>query len=989
MDDKPGVISIKEFAGRILDDASKWVLFLGDRISYDQLNNRKKLFSDLAIEASREKETDPLVKTKIMKAVQGGDYTGLSGILFGNRWDGASFLDEVGEAQMKWRERYAKELVKREKINISNAPAELGDILKIFPGIILTTCQDETIEAFLEYEKSMPVDDTVFTPYNLEVSEEWDRWIKDKGVRAWDLASREDKDIRDKAHILVKLYGSRKNPYKMLLSEKDFEECYSEKSNAHLFLKKIFRTKNLLFVGMDLGKEGPLSHAEGILKLLEEEPGDVERYLLDEEGTGEGELARYHIKPVKAGEGGIKEFGRKLEKQIKDLRKEANKTSCREEACGYRKEEGISREIGEDAENNGTLDQRMALEQFELFYNRRSHNEFLKNEKEMNILKVKILGFGENGRSHKQWNKKSIEQLAVAANNVADFYDLEEIFSFAEKACLNNDGGPKRGERTPGEFYEMVTRNMLNERLSARSRYLHQILSFYGSGFPFGFLMLLSKDEEELKKWKRAGIQLTNSGIYVKRHHRKNLHERMFHADNVMRTAGTNPYKKKFKNIIKERCRQPGEGYFYPLDSTLINEGDKEKEKEKLEEMFVKMHHILRDKSEGYKQLHSLLQTEMPEIINNMRKLESGRKQWEPAMLYYLLRESRAIPRDRGILREEIKDCFAKASEALETENRKESRKALLDEVMLLQTESLIESQSYKKENQNQAIGKCIEAENLIDREEKKGKWKRDETPEQIFEQRIQICLLKARIYGRLSSILEIERCRKKEADCSEQKSMLKKMNNSLEYARRLIRTRESLLGSSYEEIWAEWDHLKGEYYFKMSQFHWENRQYSDRKEISREEKESYKRAEEHYGMALSYYGKYPYKFWIQRADVMRNMADLYCQKGKSIEDGKDKESLREQCYNMLMEAYVLYRSNGDLHGIADVLQSMGNVEDFHEIGEKNRSPLCFYKVSKDLYDYLNDDWSSAIVGRFHEEAEEKVEAGKKNRLGKDMRISI
>ena len=100
-------------------------------------------------------------------------------------------------------------------------------------------------------------------------------------------------------------------------------------------------------------------------------------------------------------------------------------------------------------------------------------------------------------------------------------------------------------------------------------------------------------------------------------------------------------------------------------------------------------------------------------------------------------------------MREEIKDCFAKASEALETENRKESRKALLDEVMLLQTESLIESQSYKKENQNQAIGKCIEAENLIDREEKKGKWKRDETPEQIFEQRIQICLLKARIYGR------------------------------------------------------------------------------------------------------------------------------------------------------------------------------------------------------------------------------------------------
>ena len=228
-----------------------------------------------------------------------------------------------------------------------------------------------------------------------------------------------------------------------------------------------------------------------------------------------------------------------------------------------------------------------------------------------------------------------------------------------------------------------------------------------------------------------------------------------------------------------------------------------------------------------------------------------------------------------------------------------------------------------------------------------------------------------------------VTRCRKKEADCIGQNKMLKNMNESLEYARRLIESRESQLGSSYEELRAEWDHLKGEYFFKMSQFYWENRQYGEKKVISREEKEKYKRAEEHYGEALSYYNKYPYRFWIQRADVMRNIADLYCQKGKGIEEGREKERLKGQCYDMLIEAYVLYRSNGDLHGIADVLQSMGNVEDFYEIGEKNRSPLCFYKVSKDLYDYLNDDWSSAIVGRFHEEAEEKVEAGKK------MRISI
>lgn len=1083
--EKAESISMEELVGKIRAEPSKWVLFLGDGISYNRQNDHKKILSDLAKEASGKKGMDPMKQEKIYETIHNGDYTACASVLFGNVWDGASFRDEAEEKQVKWRKKYAKRLSEREKINISNAPVDLTGILEVFGGIILTTCQDETIEAFLEYEKSRPVDDIVFTPHILTVSEEWNRWIKGGNIRHTSALSEEE--LRENRHILVKLYGSRKNPYRMLMSKEDFKEYYPGKwkekpekeqmLNAMLFLEKIFRTKNVLFLGVDFGKEGSLAYAKGILELLAAAPENVERYVFGEKETEL--LGKYHLKSVGAGKADmrIEEFVRRLAERMQAWKDEADKSGmCEADGAGMLEagEHGVMPEEADeegkallDGEGEDTfreeiseaagmkdnasgaeslLTQQAVMEQFWHYYSRRSKNKVYSTsiksnvndvitEKETDILKTKILGFEGEDKISKRWNKQSIEQLAIAANNMADFYDLAEVFSMEEALLLKKSRNAKKTDRKSEEFYEIVTRNILNDRISTKSRELHQILSSYGNGFPLGFLTLLSDSGEELKEWKRAGIQLTNSGIYVKRQHRKNLHERMCHADNVMKTAGTNPYKKEIKNVIKEMYHQPEDSYFYPLDSELIHRAFKGKEKEYFEKMFGKMfgkmHDILRDKSEGYKQLHSLLQTEMPEIIMNLAKLEDmeaedgkgkdekrksgeseagkngiGKLQWKLALLYYLIRESRAIPKDCGILREQLERLLAKAEASLKDGNKN----ALLDKALILQTESLIESQSDKDEEQRLALEKCEEARRMLDVEDKKekdnqkkdnqrkdsqGQDKQEQNnqggmPEKIFEQIIQIYLLKGKICGRRSTIWEMERCKKEESQCDEQKAMrkmLKEMKENLKKAENLIEGMEKLLDKRYDEAWAELNHLKGEYFFKESQYYWEDRKYGNGKEMGKIEKGYYKDAKICYEKALEYYARYPDRFSIQRADVMRNLADLYCRKGQGIREGKEKDELKEKCYNMLIDAYVLYRGNADLHGIADVLQSMGNAEDFGKIGEMNRSPFCFYKVSKDLYDYLGDEWSSKVVENFYEQKVEELEKLEKERREKEEKM--
>ena len=96
----------------------------------------------------------------------------------------------------------------------------------------------------------------------------------------------------------------------------------------------------------------------------------------------------------------------------------------------------------------------------------------------------------------------------------------------------------------------------------------------------------------------------------------------------------------------------------------------------------------------------------------------------------------------------------------------------------------------------------------------------------------------------------------------------------------------------------------------------------------------------------------------------MRRLADLYALKSmydRKITDGRQSKVLMGKCYELLIDAYIHYRNNFELHGIADVLCSMKCAEIF-EYGHqtkgdgKHRSSDSFVKLAKDLYEYLGDE---------------------------------
>ncbi|MCM1118690.1 MAG: SIR2 family protein [bacterium] len=112
--------------------------------------------------------------------------------------------------------------------------------------MIQTTCQDETVEALMEYERSVPVKDMVCTPYILTTAQEW---------------------YSGNMHALIKLYGSCTDSQRMLLSEQDFQEYYpaepskkptTSEPKTVSFLREIFHRKNLLFLGMNPMQDGQL-----------------------------------------------------------------------------------------------------------------------------------------------------------------------------------------------------------------------------------------------------------------------------------------------------------------------------------------------------------------------------------------------------------------------------------------------------------------------------------------------------------------------------------------------------------------------------------------------------------------------------------------------------------------------------------------------------------------------------------------------------------
>lgn len=958
---------LKTLAEKIATNPSQWVLILGDRVSYQKTEERKKILSDFANKARKCYGNNSLFMSQIYKSIQDEDYMSLRGAIFGDIWNAMGFMDEQKEKQVKWREEYAQCMARKEKINIDLADVNLKNILKAFNGLILTTCQDETVESFLEYEKSLPVTDVVCTPYILATSQDWYKRLQLKSGEFRHLFPKED--ASGNMHALIKLHGNCRNSRRMLLSTQDLQDYYPAEASKEpsvseprtvSFLREIFCRKNLLLLGLDCAKNGQLL-AEGITNLLAETWSEnTERFILDEDKSRVADYSKKcHFNYVKCADlaSGIYLLGEELLDRVNQ---------------GKDREEYVE---GEIVTADKVLNRDEAMEQFWKYYIRRSYKNFYSQveladnenytERESYLLETRILGYREDGTSAKKWTGKSIRQLAIAANNLADFYDLDKCLQLAEEQLAY--GRYSGGDWNTAEFYEQVTQKLLVDRLSSRSLLLHQILSFYGSGFPLGFLLLLSDHEEDLKKWKQAGIQLTNSGIYINRQHRKNLHERISYADSIIIEVGENPYKHNFAKRIEEICRVPGDSYFYPFDNKIERRASQDEINDLFEEMLRKLHDILREKSNGYKHIRSLLQTEMPSITSKIGELSDTNFWWKPALLYYLVCESRVVPTDRDIYAqlEETLDRFLDSPHLRlkEIGDQKNNQDIFRGRVMVSLSKIALQCQSFKKEEQTAARDSCAKIEKLFDAQEGK-LWPSGEMPISIFKQKMRVYFMESRISGRLSTIAEIGRCKRKLNECPEQRAALDSMQKYLEKVKKQVETRERTQGTSYEELKAEWNHLMGEYFFKLSQFYRENMAYGGKNSKSKE-RSMYDNSEMYYNVALDFYNKYPDQYWIQKADVMRGLADLYCQKEKSIKDN----TLKGKGYKLLMDAYILYRSNFDLHGVADVLQSMGNLEDFdnQEIKENSRSPLCFYQASKNLYDYLGDEWSSNVVSRFEE----------------------
>lgn len=168
--------------------------------------------------------------------------------------------------------------------------------------------------------------------------------------------------------------------------------------------------------------------------------------------------------------------------------------------------------------------------------------------------------------------------------------------------------------------------------------------------------------------------------------------------------------------------------------------------------------------------------------------------------------------------------------------------------MLIFQTFSIIESQSSTKEGQNRALKKCDETEALF--EEIKCKNKDGVlVPKHIFDQGVYLYFLECKIHGRISTLAEMKRCEDEKEECKEQGEALKNMYKSLVKAKEIIEERGKVTGNFYEDLWAEWYQYIGEYWFKMSQYQWENRRYSkaDKNNSKEIEKKYYEQAFDNY----------------------------------------------------------------------------------------------------------------------------------------------
>lgn len=930
-------IDFQEFLTQ-MEDPAQWVLFLGDNISSCQKERRReKIFEPIKSMEQEKKENSPYWQA-FCQAARQEDMIKVSDLLFGNIWDGVSFLGEKEEIYRKHRQEYAESLARKEEINIRSLDANWKKMMKRFRYMVITTCQDETVEAFLEYEQSMPVDEMVTTPYIMTTSSTWDRWVKKGNGDLQKLYSHE-KNMLENVPVLVKLYGSRNMPNRLLLSKDDMEQYYpaeTENPNQPLtaeFLKTIFRTKNILFIGVNFEKNHVLPLADGILKLLETEPDGKKRYVFASEKLPPETMERYYMQT-------ISNFDETLLE---------NTVGQMPQNTFVEKKDHLSEE--EILENFGRNYIRRPLRGiFKDEYEAMSNIDKLMN-RELKLLKNHILEIWQDPNQSPKWNDKSVRKLALAANNLADFYDLDKVFKEA-KQYISKQKGIKDDTY---EYYEAVTDHMLNDRLSSTSKNLHQILTKYKKGFPLGFLQLLSKEtdnEEELRKWKKAGIQLTNSGIYLNLNYRKNVQKRLSYADNVMQTAGTYPEEKRklLENKMKESCTKALNSFFYPVESGIIHtdENWNQKVEEKFLNLFVNLEEILTRKTKNYQQIHSLLQTEMTMLFKLARDYEDEQLDWKPSLYYQLLWDSRMFPEkesdETDRLETELKSVLEKLKSQIEPTVSKKDWKYMEGILkyqlahILNKSRSLITEDEYKY-----VLEECQKAEDVIER----CIGADTHMPEHLFMCKMHLHFIKQKIYIRRSTILETEQHReqlKEQLDVMLYASELQGQNTekinavktaldeNLKEIQKALKNRKDKTGHSYREFFAQYYYFKGEYYYNCLLYRWKDPLPNELKQEADAAADLAEHAKSFLKMALESYNSYQFQYEIQQADVLRQLADLYCLQSKSISelsgDTAKKKEYMDRCYEMLIDAYIRYRNNFELHGIADVLCSMRCAEE-------------------------------------------------------------
>ena len=936
------IAALQKFDGDIAQ--KQWVLFLGSDAFAQRGDERKAVLSRLASQACGTASNSAMAE-KIRHAVQENNVADLSTALFGRAWDGVTFLDEDRKLNVHLRKQYAEELPGRGEIDVYKGKSEqrLRKLIEKFHGIILTTCQDETVEAFWEYENSLPADTIVHTPQLIAGSNDWSRWLHTAEETT---LPRFRNELPLGNTILIKLFGSIKQYEKMLLSKGDLDDFYPRNSqsedwesvNTLLFLKKIFLSRNILFVGVNLKNDWLLNAANGILALLAEPVSNVKRFAFQCKNF---DTQTYHLQTI-----------------------DNIPSVIMQRVVNSPTEESAEKILSQEEE---------ILEQFWQFYNRRPRKPFEigvlshardgaynRYEMEYRVLKRDILGLLED--APRKWSSQDIQHLAIAANNFSDFYDLRDAMELVKVADEES-------------YVERIPR-LLSSRFSKKSLLLYQILRQYESGFPIDFLQLLPKEAYGLKSWHRAGIQLANSGVYVQRHGKQELYERMRYADYVMCSAGRSQFQARIRNEIGAISYHSTYSFLYPFHEIEIAGSDKF-EKENINthftEMFKMLYEILRDKSEEYQQIYALLQTELPTIVKTMRTLPDDELEWKPGLLYYLLLESQVGVKQNSELLEYCEQLMQECRKWHGSHNAGES-KQFCDQLMLYQAKVLIRLQSFDKREQKKAAGECWAVEcNILNVYAEKPT---HEMPSGVFMNRMGAYFLQIISLGRRSTIWEIERCRNKRPNCLEQLSLLVNMKKTLDRAEKVIGDRERALGKQYSELRGKLARLMGEYYFKMSQYYDENRRFEKEALWAEEEDRCYQDAEREYRKALEYYKRSPARYWIQCADTMRSMGDLYCQWMRSVNaisaagvpTDRTRQDLTKSCYENLIDAYVIYRKHSDLHGIADVLQSMGQAEGYIMKRENNlphRSHLSFYKASMDLYSHLGDAWSCRVVHSF------------------------